>query len=192
MTYLHGHSVGGTNPSLLRAIGAGAAVIAFDVDFNREVLGGAGRYFATADDVAALVDDAEAEPRRIRAAGKRAREWPRGYDWDDVAAGYEELALGSPAAIPKPAAVGPADAGSSARAAADPGAAGGTGSRRGRRGCRSPFPRGAAVSRGDVEPGRDEALSPGREGGALWRSSPRIRRVPRVGCRQSGVRACWR
>ncbi len=30
-TYLHGHSVGGTNPSLLRAIGAGAATIAFDV-----------------------------------------------------------------------------------------------------------------------------------------------------------------
>ncbi len=30
-TYLHGHSVGGTNPSLLRAIGAGAATIAYDV-----------------------------------------------------------------------------------------------------------------------------------------------------------------
>ena len=29
-TYLHGHSVGGTNPSLLRAIGAGAATIAYD------------------------------------------------------------------------------------------------------------------------------------------------------------------
>ena len=41
-TYLHGHSVGGTNPSLLRAVGAGAAVIAFDVTFNREVLGESG------------------------------------------------------------------------------------------------------------------------------------------------------
>ena len=37
-TYAHGHSVGGTNPSLLRAMGAGTAVIAYDVPFNREVL----------------------------------------------------------------------------------------------------------------------------------------------------------
>ena len=41
LTYLHGHSVGGTNPSLLRAIGAGAACLAYDVGFNREVLEGA-------------------------------------------------------------------------------------------------------------------------------------------------------
>ena len=47
-TYLHGHSVGGTNPSLLRAIGAATATTAFDVVFNREVLGDAGRYFQSA------------------------------------------------------------------------------------------------------------------------------------------------
>jgi hypothetical protein len=41
--------------------------------------------------VAALVDAAEAEPR-IRTAGKRARELAAGYDWDDVATGYEKLA----------------------------------------------------------------------------------------------------
>jgi glycosyltransferase involved in cell wall biosynthesis len=93
-TYLHGHSVGGTNPSLLRAIGAGAAVLAYDVDFNREVVAEAGRYFVSPADVAALVDAAEAEPRRIRAAGRRARELAATYDWDAVAAGYEKLALG--------------------------------------------------------------------------------------------------
>lgn len=92
-TYLHGHSVGGTNPSLLRAIGGGAAVLAFDVDFNREVTAESGRYFTTADDVAALVDDAEADSAGIALAGRRAREIAKGYDWDDVAAGYEELAL---------------------------------------------------------------------------------------------------
>ncbi|MCW2685060.1 MAG: hypothetical protein JWP33_2973 [Blastococcus sp.] len=91
--YLHGHSVGGTNPSLLRAIGAGAAVLAYDVDFNREVAGDAGRYFISPADVAAQVNAAEAEPRRIRSAGRRARELAKNYDWDDVAVGYEELAL---------------------------------------------------------------------------------------------------
>ncbi|RZU34445.1 DUF1972 domain-containing protein [Blastococcus saxobsidens] len=91
-TYLHGHSVGGTNPSLLRAIGAGAAVLAYDVDFNREVVEDAGRFFASPADVAALVDAAEADPRSVRRAGERGRELATGYDWDEVAAGYEQLA----------------------------------------------------------------------------------------------------
>jgi glycosyltransferase involved in cell wall biosynthesis len=93
-TYLHGHSVGGTNPSLLRAIGAGAAVLAFDVDFNREVTAEAGRYFSDAADVATLVEAAESAPDAVAKDGQRARELAAGYDWDDVAAGYEKLARG--------------------------------------------------------------------------------------------------
>ncbi|MHB8329818.1 MAG: glycosyltransferase [Acidimicrobiales bacterium] len=38
--YWHGHSVGGTNPSLLQALGAGAPTVALDTPFNREVLAG--------------------------------------------------------------------------------------------------------------------------------------------------------
>ncbi|RBY95117.1 glycosyl transferase [Blastococcus sp. TF02-8] len=91
-TYLHGHSVGGTNPSLLRAIGAGTAVLAYDVDFNREVIEDSGRFFVSPADVAALVDAAESDPVSIRRSGVRARELAKGYDWDDVAAGYEQLA----------------------------------------------------------------------------------------------------
>ncbi|MGY2085166.1 DUF1972 domain-containing protein [Blastococcus sp. SYSU DS0539] len=91
-TYLHGHSVGGTNPSLLRAIGAGAAVLAYDVDFNREVVEDSGRFFVGPDDVAALVGAAEADPEQVRRDGARARELAKGYDWDVVAAGYEQLA----------------------------------------------------------------------------------------------------
>ncbi len=91
-TYLHGHSVGGTNPSLLRAIGASAAVIAFDVVFNREVAADAGRYFTDAASVAALLEAAEADPAAVAAAGQRARGLASFYDWDQVAAGYEALA----------------------------------------------------------------------------------------------------
>ncbi|HEX2072707.1 MAG TPA: DUF1972 domain-containing protein [Geodermatophilus sp.] len=91
-TYLHGHSVGGTNPSLLRAIGAGAAVTAYDVDFNREVVAEAGRYFRSPQDVARLLAEVEADPAGVARAGIRARELAAGYDWDQVAAGYEELA----------------------------------------------------------------------------------------------------
>jgi glycosyltransferase involved in cell wall biosynthesis len=92
-TYLHGHSVGGTNPSLLRAIGAGAAVLAWDVVFNREVLRDAGQYFGDPQEVARLVDRAEADRERLRTLGRRARERARAYDWDLVTDGYEQLAL---------------------------------------------------------------------------------------------------
>lgn len=91
LDYLHGHSVGGTNPSLLRAIGAGAASIAFDVTFNHEVLGEAGWYFRTTDDVARLVEAAEADPAAQRLRGAASRVRARAYDWDDVAGAYELL-----------------------------------------------------------------------------------------------------
>jgi glycosyltransferase involved in cell wall biosynthesis len=90
-TYLHGHSVGGTNPSLLRAIGAGTATIAWDVNFNREVLGSAGRYFATADELAREVVLAESDPAAVQARGAALQQIARGYDWDDVALRYEAL-----------------------------------------------------------------------------------------------------
>ncbi|WP_242885798.1 DUF1972 domain-containing protein [Actinomadura litoris] len=95
LTYVHGHSVGGTNPSLLRAMGAGASVLAFDVNFNREVLGEeAGRFFGDAAELAKRIEEAEADPGgaadRGDAARKRAAER---YVWDDVAAAYERLCL---------------------------------------------------------------------------------------------------
>lgn len=91
LVYWHGHSVGGTNPSLLRAIGAGAATNAFDVNFNREVLGRAGRYFRHPADVAGLVEESETHPALARSRGAQAREIAAGYDWDVVADGYEAL-----------------------------------------------------------------------------------------------------
>ncbi|WP_146842727.1 DUF1972 domain-containing protein [Cellulomonas composti] len=91
-TYLHGHSVGGTNPSLLRAIGAGTATIAFDVSFNRDVLGDDGRYVRTPADVAREVEAAEADPAGTADRGRALQERARQYDWDDVAQGYAVLA----------------------------------------------------------------------------------------------------
>ncbi|GGL87446.1 DUF1972 domain-containing protein [Nakamurella endophytica] len=90
-TYLHGHSVGGTNPSLLRAVGAGAATSAFDVGFNHEVLGRSGRFFRSSEDVAELVEDAERHPEEVAERGRLALEQARRYDWDDVTDRYEDL-----------------------------------------------------------------------------------------------------
>lgn len=92
-TYVHGHSVGGTNPSLLRAMGAGTATIAFDVDFNREVLADDAWTFADDAELAAAVEAAEADEALVIARGIRAHERAaRTFRWDDVADGYERLA----------------------------------------------------------------------------------------------------
>jgi glycosyltransferase involved in cell wall biosynthesis len=90
-SYLHGHSVGGTNPSLLRAMGAGAPILAWDVTFNREVLGQTGSVFSGPEDLSSLIETVEAAPdpavRNIAAQERAATN----YQWDDVAAGYERL-----------------------------------------------------------------------------------------------------
>ena len=91
-SYLHGHSVGGTNPSLLRALGCSAPVTAFDVNFNHEVTDGHARFFTSLDDVALAVkaDDADAEESRARGVAGRAHV-ATVYRWDDVADRYESL-----------------------------------------------------------------------------------------------------
>jgi glycosyltransferase involved in cell wall biosynthesis len=91
-SYLHGHSVGGTNPSLLRAMGAGASVTAWDVVFNREVTGGLARFVTDADGVAAALAEDEDDPAGTKERGEALRERARSaYRWDEVAAAYERL-----------------------------------------------------------------------------------------------------
>jgi glycosyltransferase involved in cell wall biosynthesis len=94
LSYLHGHSVGGTNPSLLRAAGAGAFTLAYDVTFNREVLGETADYFTTPTDLAALLAAVEADQPRARARGADLKKSIRRYNWDDVADRYEALCQG--------------------------------------------------------------------------------------------------
>jgi len=92
IAYVHGHTVGGTNPSLVEALGAGAAVIAHDNRFNRWVAGAGARYF---DDVAscsaAMAELAECSGCReeLRAAGRsRLLE---AFTWPAVLQAYERL-----------------------------------------------------------------------------------------------------
>ena len=90
-TYLHGHSVGGTNPSLLRAAGAETFVLSYDVEFNREVLGDGAWYFKQSELLTTMIEAAEADPtilQRGRATGVAIR---RRYNWDVVASSYGQL-----------------------------------------------------------------------------------------------------
>lgn len=93
LTYVHGHSVGGTNPSLLRAAGAGAYTLANDVQFNREVLGNLGAYWRSPEDVALQVEKAESDPGQVARLGTELQVAITRYDWNDVAERYEQLLL---------------------------------------------------------------------------------------------------
>ena len=56
--YVHGHSAGGTNPSLVEIMFHKKSVIAFDCDFNRKTLNNHGIFFDSVDALIAILDDA--------------------------------------------------------------------------------------------------------------------------------------
>lgn len=95
LSYLHGHSVGGTNPSLLRALGCAAPVTAFDVNFNREVSAGHARFFGDAAAVAAAIQADDLDPEGAIARGRAGQEHAAAtYRWDDVAEAYLRMLSG--------------------------------------------------------------------------------------------------
>ena len=91
--YFHGHEVGGTNPSLLRAMHHGAPCIPIDVIFHRQNVGEDGVFF-TRDEgsLAAILRDLDADRGRRAALGRAAHERERRlFRWDAVCAAYADL-----------------------------------------------------------------------------------------------------
>ena len=92
--YLHGHSVGGTNPSLLEALGATKLNLLLDVGFNREVGQDAALYWSTEPgDLAGLIERADAmSPDEVDRMGERAvARIQTAYSWPFIAGEYEKL-----------------------------------------------------------------------------------------------------
>ena len=88
--YVHGHSVGGTNPGLLQALGAGAPTIALDTVFNREVIGSDDQLFRgepreLARKIAAVIRS-PATQERFSAHGKAVV--GERYRWPDISRLY--------------------------------------------------------------------------------------------------------
>ena len=92
--YFHGHEVGGTNPSLLEALGATELNLLLDVSFNREVGEDAALYWKKdAGDLAGLIDAADLmEGSERRMFGDRAKKRIESeYSWEYVCGRYEDL-----------------------------------------------------------------------------------------------------
>jgi glycosyltransferase involved in cell wall biosynthesis len=90
--YVHGHSVGGTNPSLVEAMGAGAPVLAHRNHFNQWVAGPGAHYFSSEVDCAqsfdTLLGNVEELRRMKQASIKRFKE---GFSAETECCAYENL-----------------------------------------------------------------------------------------------------
>ncbi len=92
--YMHGHTVGGTNPSLVEALAAGNMVIAHDNRYNRWVAGEAAIYFSDTDSLSERIDEASADDALAARCGKAARIRAReAFRWEDILLAYEKEAL---------------------------------------------------------------------------------------------------
>lgn len=92
--YMHGHTVGGTNPSLVEALWAGNPVIAHDNPYNRWTAGGAGLFFSDEASCSAAIDSLLADD--ALAAGLKTAalaQAQENFEWQTVLEHYEREAL---------------------------------------------------------------------------------------------------
>ncbi len=90
--YIHGHTVGGTNPALVEALGAGMAVLAHDNRFNRWVAGQGAHYFQDQQECADKLDiilsnDQELKKMKTWSSSRHKEE----FTWDSVMRRYGML-----------------------------------------------------------------------------------------------------
>jgi glycosyltransferase involved in cell wall biosynthesis len=87
--YIHGHSAGGTNPSLVEAMSLGLPVIAYDVPYNVATTEGGALYFQDAASLTALLQTDGDSRKAIAAKMKEIAD--RRYRWETICAKYEQL-----------------------------------------------------------------------------------------------------
>ncbi len=88
--YYHGHSVGGTNPSLLEAMASSCRIIAHDNDFNRAVLGQDALYFANESSLSNLDRDQADWPTHTSANLDKIKSE---YKWEKVVLDLEDYMI---------------------------------------------------------------------------------------------------
>ena len=92
LLHIHGHRVGGTNPSLVEALGAGNAVLAHDNRFNRWVSKDAARYFRDESECADQLDQMIGDTRLLDSLRANAvRRHAARFTWHELLTLYEVL-----------------------------------------------------------------------------------------------------
>ena len=93
--YFHGHSVGGTNPSLLEAMACQSNISAHNNIFNQHVLGDDADYFSSSMDIAAIINSSANNPVTKLRNENNLDKIKTTYNWPKIINSYEELMLNS-------------------------------------------------------------------------------------------------
>ena len=92
--YFHGHTVGGTNPSLIEALGSTDLNLLVDVSFNKEVAEDCALYWSRkTGNLAKMIDKADDLSKdEIEEMGQRAKKRvAEEYTWEKICGQYEEV-----------------------------------------------------------------------------------------------------
>jgi len=89
--YFHGHSAGGTNPSLLEAMAASALICAYDNPFNRSVLAENAYYFDNESKITALIATDDFSPQSHKFLGNNLEIIAQQYSWEKIFEAYYQL-----------------------------------------------------------------------------------------------------
>jgi len=89
--YFHGHSSGGTNPSLLEAMAASALICAHDNPFNRAVLKGHGFLFKNAQQIAEIINNRFDQTTKSSWVEENLNKLRSTYNWEIIISSYYTL-----------------------------------------------------------------------------------------------------
>ena len=92
--YFHGHTVGGTNPSLIEALGSTDLNLLVNVGFNKEVAIDSALYWDRDDGkLAELINKVDDKPQEeINELGKKAKNRVKeAYTWEKICGQYEDV-----------------------------------------------------------------------------------------------------
>ncbi|MEM9821785.1 MAG: DUF1972 domain-containing protein [Bacteroidota bacterium] len=88
--YVHGHSAGGTNPSLVEAMYLGLPILSFDVIYNRATTNNQAVYFNNVNELRQMLKQIEHIP--LFAIGQNLRAFAlKKYLWADISQRYSQL-----------------------------------------------------------------------------------------------------
>ncbi|MFV0565533.1 MAG: DUF1972 domain-containing protein [Flavobacteriaceae bacterium] len=93
--YFHGHSVGGTNPSLLEAMASGALVVANDNIFNKSILQNNALYFKNSTDICDIINNGTYyfEKSKENFKNNNIEEIKQKFNWDLINFQYESFLM---------------------------------------------------------------------------------------------------
>jgi glycosyltransferase involved in cell wall biosynthesis len=89
--YFHGHSVGGTNPSLLEAMASRALIASHDNPFNRAVLQQDAFYFSSPNEVREIIENTHRNGREMAMINNNLQKIQEQFNWDNVIKKYEDF-----------------------------------------------------------------------------------------------------